>query len=212
MRFYLRVSSVLQIPAAVPSRGCRERSGHPTRSVPTRSCPATPVPTGAPRLLLAPALPSLRLCPALPTPTQVAAPQGCPGGVSAAGLLRLLLLPAAPQPPARWEKGAPEPGAPVLPDQRGRWAASRPRGEQPAATGTSWFALGSGLAERCDVKSGRRRMTSREWSRDVAPSGRSCWRRDVLAMPKQSALGWEGRGESANLGVTALEAHSAVAT
>lgn len=46
-------------------------------------------------------------------------------------------------------------------------------------------------------------MTSREWSSDVAPSGRSCRRRDVLTIPEQSALGWEGRGESAGLGVTA---------
>lgn len=53
-------------------------------------------------------------------------------------------------------------------------------------------------------------MTSREWTGDVVPSGSRCRRRGVLAILKQSALGWEERGESADLGVTALEARSVV--
>lgn len=40
MRFYLQVSSLLQIPDAVPSRGCRERGGR--AGAEQRCSPATP--------------------------------------------------------------------------------------------------------------------------------------------------------------------------
>lgn len=160
MRFYLQVSSLLQIPDAVSSRGCRERGGSAGAeqrcslatargALPRKVIPPPRVPAGAPRVPFGPTPPSLRLCLALPTPTQVEAPQGRPGGVSTAGLLRPLLLPAAPHPPARWwEKGEPEPGAPILPNQWGRWATFKSQKEQPTPSGTSRFALGRSLSER----------------------------------------------------------------
>lgn len=130
MRFYLRVSSVLHIPDAVPSRGCRSavaaraRSGgslrpphaqrshvklsrHPGSPPMLRgSCSPRPFPPSS----------SARL---FPRPRRSRLPRDVLAG-SPRPLLRLLLLPAAPQPPeAVAERGTrarcPRPAQPVRP-------------------------------------------------------------------------------------------------
>lgn len=150
MRFYLQVSSLLQSPAggAGSAVAARERSRDALRP-PHAKRSHEKLSSGARLVPLGPAPPSLRLCPALPTPTQVAAPQGRPGGVCAAPPSR-----SSSAPREVVGEREPEPGAPVLPNQLGPLGRFQSREEQPACLGSPR------LAERRDVKSGRRQMTS----------------------------------------------------
>lgn len=163
---------------ASPTPPCVEVS-HAKPSCP----PRTPdlIPAGAPR---GPSRPRGRPLPPAPSHAHAGRGSSWRGGILARPLGRavlvccgLSLLPGAPPGPQKARGGGggkadPQPGTPVLPGPWSRRSAFTSREEQPAPSGTSRLSLGPGLAERRGVTSRKRSVTSRGWTRDVAPAGK----------------------------------------
>lgn len=149
--------------------------------------------------------PSLRLSPA-PSHTHAGRGSSWRGGIPAGPLGRavlvccgLSLLPGAPPGPQKARGGGggkadPQPGTPVLPGPWSRRSAFTSGEEQPAPSGTSRLSLGPGLAERRGVTSGKRSVTSRGWSRDVAPAGKEL-PAERLSPASRNGAGLAGRRE-----------------